>query len=672
MRYSILRIGMWMVCAAALIGSLSTPASAQKESVWQKIQKAAQPGQPQPAGQTQPQPGQRPAKPGQQPTAGSSENNYSGPFTPPAGTKVDQAVMAPIEQGAQFAASPVGIHVATIAHKGSRQVVIYDGVEGPVFEQMFGQDGVHPVIFSHDGTRWAYCAQSGNDWVVMLDGKEVARSSESFQGRISADSCRLYFSPNSKHFYYTSFVNTDTSHGAARLVYDGKASPLGFSADMRDYVFSPDGDHFAYVWMKEVSRTQAQPILIVDNKPMNIPGGNPQWSADSKHLFTSLTGPAPTDRGGSVMEVLLDGKPYMKAQNITLTIPPLGEMVVARIHQTIGVNPLKTADFLVVGGNKVQASEVISSATTVTANIQSVAISPDGKHYAATYGDSNQRHWAFCDGKRGLDYVRLDNLTTPQGPIGPLAFTADSSKVVYVGFNGTKQFLVIGNQETELTGLTTTVIPAAGSHVATDGIGVSFDGRMMNFPNLMISRASALYFSPDGSHYAFVFSERGNVTLYLDGVPQSAFSPTLQGQIVNMTTRPFVFSPDSNHIAYFCRSADPAAGNDQGLCVDGKYARLGGTGTFGNLIFTSDSNHLAWTQTTGPNVRIFVDGKPVSEGFATATSGYTKETWQTTTDGSVLVLIEDQTNLKRLTITPSPSTSIATLTGGTTTLASGR
>lgn len=664
MRDSSLR-SVWRV--AALIGMVAIAAPAQ--SVWKKIQKAAQPNQQQ---QTQPQqPGQKPAKPGQQPQANGSQVNDSGPFTPPAGTKIDPAVMSPVQQGAQFSVSPHGIHVATVAQSGSRQVVIYDGVEGPKFDQMVTQDGVHPIVFSPDGNRWAYCAQAGNEWVIMLDGKEFVRSSEMIGGTIQTQSCQLYFTSNSKHFYYTSLVTTAPAQAAARFVFDGKAGPLGFSNDMREYVFSPDGDHWAYLWHQMISRSQERPVMIVDGKPTTLPGGNPQWTADSKHLFTTaIATPAPGTRGLTFQEVFLDGKPYVKGQMVALTIPPVGNMVVAKVQQTINSNPLTQSIFLVVGGNKVAGSELTWGQTTGSSQIESVVISPDGKHYAAVYGNSNQKQWVFSDGKRGLEYQRIDSMAGPKAPIGKLVFSADSSKLMYLGFNGSKQFLVMAGQELEVPGVTYTVVAPVGEHIGTDGRTVTIDGKLLNVGNPQTTQVQALDFSPDGQHFAFVLHNGGNVTLYLDGAPQTAFSPSLQGPLTNMTTRPFVFSPDSKHLAYFCRSSDPAAGNDQGLCVDGKYVRAGSPQAYGNLLFTSDSNHLVWSRNMGQSIiRVFADGKAVAEGFQPAVSGMTKETWQTTADGSLLVLVQDETTLKRLTITPSASTSIATLTGSTTTLA---
>jgi len=103
----------------------------------------------------------------------------------------------------------------------------------------------------------------------------------------------------------------------------------------------------------------------------------------------------------------------------------------------------------------------------------------------------------------------------------------DSSKVVYVAANGSGQFLVIGDQEIDLPlNADETVIGPVGSHVATAGQGmVTIDGKVLSFPGISptTSHANYLKFSPDGSHFAFALTDRGGVTLVLDGVAQSGY-----------------------------------------------------------------------------------------------------------------------------------------------------
>ena len=173
-------------CLAPIIRLITLTASAQtpkKESVWDKIKKAGQQGaqQGQPQQQPQQQPGQQPAQRqdgrGRPSSQNQSQVNDSGPFKPPAGTKIEEKILAPLQDRAKFEVSPHGVHVATTETDGSRAVVYYDGVEGPKFDEILPAVGGN-VAFSPDGNRYAYCARSGVQNVLIVDGKELVRGSE--------------------------------------------------------------------------------------------------------------------------------------------------------------------------------------------------------------------------------------------------------------------------------------------------------------------------------------------------------------------------------------------------------------------------------------------------------------------------------------------------------------
>jgi len=652
----------------------SVPAQSQNpvdaiKDAWNKV-KPGNTGQPAPS---QPTPGQRPAarQPGNAPpAAGRAGVNDTGPFTPPAGTKIEPVLMAPLQEGAQFAVSPHGIHVATASHSGSRQVIIYDGVVGPKFDQLVGQNGVQSIVFSPDGNRYAYCAQLGNEWVVMLDGKELARGSRS-TGAIGPTSCMLGFTSNSKHLYFTSLQDNPSPSAPVRFFFDGKPGPFGAPYSTRDYVFSPDGDHFAYLVTDLSTPHSMRTLLFIDGQPAPYNAGDPQWSADSQHLYTKRGVRLPNV---SATDVLLDGKPIMRAEYVVLYIPPVGNMVVALVRRGVGRTP--TTEFLVIGGKEVPGSENTGSGAT-----QNLAFSPDGKHYSAVYHDTNNRYWVFSDGKKGETYDSIGSFATYSSDAtanyGSAPFTADSSTLVYMVGNGNKEYIVFGGQESdEILGLTDSLLSTAGKHFLTTGSGyVTLDGKVLHLPNLIpnVTQASNLGFSPDGAHYAFRLQAREGPSLYIDGVQQTAFRPTGGGQMTNINTRPYVFSPDSKHIAYFCRSANPAvAVEDMYLCLDDKAVLLGRVGP-SNLTFSPDSNHLFWSDVTAQNgFRLFVDGKPVLDGFPGAQGGFSRETWQMGPDGPLSLLMQDGTGLKRVNITPSSGTSIGTLFGAAPGLAAKR
>lgn len=425
MRHSCVRtkLSCVLITATILVAApfASTQSAPKKQSVWDKIKQAAQQGQ-QPSQPAQQQPGQKPPKPGQQHSA-SVPIGDSGPFKPPAGTKIEEKILAPVQDRAKFEVSPHGVHVATLETEGSRAVVWYDGVEGPKFDEILPQNGSYSVAFSPDGNRYAYCARLGNQLVVMVDGKELTRSSETVDGHYDANNCDLGFTANSKHVYYKSWVNLGTSRGQSfeRFVFDGKPSPPG-SVNKDSIAISPDGEHYAYTLTISDPRAQDRYEFAIDGKVMPYVTGAPQWTADSKHLYTQRT-------AASTTELLYDGKPIARAFSFQPHISPVGDLVVIVVTGGTNFHPYS---FLVVNGKKVPGSDTVERGM-----INEVVLSPDGKHYAAHSQDLSNHHTIFMDGKRGQEYSFIDKIT----------FTPDSSTLVYMAQANGKVFIVTGDKE---------------------------------------------------------------------------------------------------------------------------------------------------------------------------------------------------------------------------------
>ena len=115
-----------------------------------------------------------------------------------------------------YVVSPRGGRLATMVPKGSRVAVVVDGVEGPRFDAIIpptfsyidprsmhalqnvvatltpsahgltqsGYGGLGPVVFSRDGKRFAYFGRQAQEWVLMVDGKEMLRIPA--EGNVSA------------------------------------------------------------------------------------------------------------------------------------------------------------------------------------------------------------------------------------------------------------------------------------------------------------------------------------------------------------------------------------------------------------------------------------------------------------------------------------------------------
>jgi len=629
------------VLSVAAHAQLVNPIQAAKDAYKKKQQQQQQ----------QQQPGQRSAA-GQRPNSAAAAAP-DGPFTPPPGTKIEPVLLAPREQGAQFAVSPRGVHLASVSHSGSRFTVIYDGVPGPKFDQIFSQSSTATgLIFSPDGSRYAYCGLQGNEAVVMADGKEIYRDSHTnVQNSINAASCQLLsFTSNSKHVYFFSQSKYEGATDGFRFVWDGKPDTMNSNNDLRNFGFSPDGEHVAYVWAG-CGRDTTQKLLI-DGKPAPYLAGNPQWSADSQHLYTTASRPQQT------FELLLDGKPMIRANSVRLFIPPVGNMAVAVVTKTI---PGGSASSLVIGGKVVPGSE--AAAPGVSCPISTFTFSADGKHYAIECTTANGRAYVFADGKKGMDYGRLDPFFPYSHKPTTIGFTA-SGNPVYVGRSGDGQFVVVGNQESnQMNQMGEVGIAPVGNHVVASALHSLFvDGKVLAMPQA--NRIFGIVFSPDGAHVAYGVQSRDGINVYFDGTPQSAFT----GFEVNEMDGHFQsqslahFSPDGKHLAYFCRLADPAAGNNQGVCLDGKYLPIAFPGSLGNLTFSEDSNHLFWNVWSGARFRTYVDGKAVVDGVPPAPGGFDKVAFQAGGSSDLLILSQDVEGLKRITVTPAPDSSLASMT----------
>ncbi len=584
---------------------------------------------------------------GAQPANGASTGagiNVDKPFTPPAGIKVEATLLAPYAEGNSFQVSPHGVHAATLAHSGSRLQIIYDGVAGPVFDT-FGGNQYQPVSFSPDGNHFGYCGIASEQFSVMVDGKQVGGGPQ-----VNSNyTCNVYFSPDSRHFFYTMTTTGNGGDTYIRVVFDGKIELRLGDFNPQSMTWSPDGDNFAMLVDSYPPVPNAGQQLVVNGRRSSLPGGSPQWSADSKHLYTVGI------RQGQGQTLFLDGKPLLTATRIVLAIPPVGNMAVMAAYLSNGGRGgvLQEAWYLAVNGQKVPGSEIVRPRTGGGGQIGQIYFSPDGKHYAALCTGVTNKMYVFADGKRGLDY----------GTIGFVGFTADSSKPVYVGFNG-RNYLVIGDQESQLPdGGQQPVIAPTGDHVAAAGLGLTLDGQPLNLAgNPPTSRTSAFAYSPDGAHYAFLMQGRSSFTAFEDDVPQTAYTWIGNGNQAGKLW-------NGSHIAYFCGLANPSGPDTYGLCVDGKFAYFGRNPVYENLTFSPDGNHVFFDDNkNAQGFRLFVDGQPVLDGFKSS-AGWAQGTWEMEPDGTLEILTQDNTGLKRYSITASSSTSVSSLLGGGTAVA---
>ncbi len=90
-----------------------------------------------------------------------------------------------------LAVSPDSKHVAYVARRGGKQLVVVDGVEGKEYDRI----GQGTLVFSPDSKRVAYGARRGDKQLVVVDGVEGKEYDGIGQGT-------LVFSPDSKRVAY--------------------------------------------------------------------------------------------------------------------------------------------------------------------------------------------------------------------------------------------------------------------------------------------------------------------------------------------------------------------------------------------------------------------------------------------------------------------------------------
>jgi hypothetical protein len=455
----------------------------------------------------------------------------------PAAPKVEELVVGPAKQGLAYVVSPKGAHLATVTQKGSRMVVIVDGVEGPKFDAIIALDIGYQVLFSADGARHAYIGRSGDDFVLMVDGKEFMRPGNAKDHSGQCPVSQLAFTASGKHLWFLQTIARPLEKGGGTIP---SSSGTAWRAPGRRHpVISSTAS--TTPTSQRTRPTTGSRRSSSTAKPAGYSGMDPQFSGDGKHLFVRTW--VPLEKGpdgkssGQALQVLVDGKPWIKAQEATLFPAPVGDLVVNVVHR-FGSNGAPA--FLVVAGKKVDGSEASA--------IDRVTFSPDGKRYAAECRTAASAQFVVVDGKRGQEYSTVMNV----------AFSPDSSRCAYVAIMNAKYFMVVDGEESDgflsvqdFTfgggGKRTGYLAQADSSTKT----LMVDGQPASVKALSITE---LQFSDDGARCAYLMNSANAMHLVLDGAENTEllfrpFQRIPQGQAS------YVLSREGKHVASFAASA---------------------------------------------------------------------------------------------------------------------
>ena len=530
---------------------------------------------------------------------------------PPLNAKAQETLMGPASQ--RVILSEEGDHLAIVTAKGSRQVVLIDGVEGPAFDEIpmnftwatyRGSSG--SMVFSRTGGHSAYVGRRSGDFIAVVDGKEAATLSTPAMlqggGYSNTTGWKFAFNKDGSRLAYGAM----TGPGTWVMVVDGVNSPAYRAVDFTQTALN--GKRLVYVAQTADQKWHA----VVDGKPG--PGyvaiRELKLTPDGLHYAYLADRPVPGGRNSLAVIDGVEGTPYFST--VELEQAADGRVAYAAGTKQGDAQGRGAEGAVFVGG--------MSVSNTLTYNVsfydkdrigyrlgsarQRIAWSPDGKRFAYVQQNTpNPGVTVMVNGKAmGPTYLAAEELL----------WSPDGTHLTYQGASPNGTFAVVDGQE--FGGYTWVkefqwspdgkryVFQAAGS----TGGGVIVDGKEQPKTRGVVD--GSILFSPDSKHIAY--GGHSGVSVYqpiVDGVAKphnlqsfsSRNNPPIQFPV-------FSWSPDGNHLAYVGFTMDPIPKG--GVVVDGTMYP-GPSAGFQFPSWSSNSKHFATAVWGGRGFQLMVDGK---------------------------------------------------------------
>ena len=312
-----------------------------------------------------------------------------------------------------FLWSADGKHVAWHATRGSKSMLVIDGVEGAPMDGILA----NRVAFSADWTHLAYAAKEGASSFVVLDGKKLGEIYDEVDGGVS-------LSRDGRDVAYRA------RRGRKWLVVVNGRELSGEYLDVRSPVLSPDGKRVAFV-----GRSAKGEHLVVDGiqGPPYASVADLQFSPDGRKVAC---------RGelGSTWHVLVDGvqgDPFNNIGHETLTLSADGKQVAYMADNRLVLNgkaqpplesplggPIFSPDgtrVAYIGQSPQFGYDVIVDGKVVGgAYTSGFVFSPSGRHFA--FVARGQPGYVVVDRTHGAEFDAI---------VGMPVFSADDKKVGY-------------------------------------------------------------------------------------------------------------------------------------------------------------------------------------------------------------------------------------------------
>ncbi len=493
--------------------------------------------------------------------------------------RVDTEVLAPLD-AVSVQIEPNG-RLSAVVRQGSRYAVSVDGQIGPSFDRLLNVKGQpmlgrnqfpaltsqdkldHPVIFSSDGKRYAYAGLVGEEFVVIVDGKEVHRGP--FEtGALVANPVTIQFSPTGKRHWFVAKHDLRGERPGHCLFVDGKPVPLRLAQhNFAPLVFSDNDSRYALL--------PGHGELILNGKYAGYSAHPQTFLPNGKLLSVSNS------------ETLLDGKPLQ---------PRVRQAIVSSTGRIAGL----AAEGAWLDGKILPDTE----------GAHSLLFSPDGKRLVI-HGSSGISMWQWLDGKRSPNYSGFKSLGDPTQR-SYARFTADSSLCLSIAMQGAVHFPLVNGKESDgYKFVDDFVIAPKGNRFAcvaarTDNTSVAIiDDQVYSNPEWRTGNAisipavvkQSLAFSPDGKRSVFAIGSTKKAAHFIDGkpldLPGHLAAPWRAPAFAQSDDRTVLFSSDSKHLSYVTKE-----GKNYHVHVDGKPIWSFENGQRSHPFFTPNGKHLFW------------------------------------------------------------------------------
>ena len=588
---------------------------------------------------------------------------------------VETETLAPAD-AVSIAIGPEGKLVSAVVRQGSRLAVAINGEVGPTFDRLlaatgkpmlgrsqfpeFGSrndQGDHPTIFDPTGERYAYIGLQGEDYVVIVDGKEIYRAPFYFGAIDSVPNGEtMAFSPLGRHHWFV--ARTDRKTSTLHLIMDGKPGELPVKRSGVWPVFSADDRHYAYTTSPDPDRYD-DARLVIDGRAASYEGSYPEVMPNGKLVTLA----------GSMMErtIQVDGKKLVTAPNA----------------QVLAISSNNRIAVAVRGENNQRAVWVDGKVVPGTDGFDSLKFSPDGKRLAISGGlGTTGGRWVWFDGKRSPSYPSLDALEQVKGRPVYVGFTPDSSKAYAIAFSSGLRFLLVNGTESEGYKNIDLVVAPRGDGLAFIATGMNresmavINDQRFSSPDWKVGNAlsipsvlpGSLSFSADGKRTQFFIGSR-TPSLVIDGelvdLGEQRPTPWISSNFGSGSLFA-VFSPDGRHVAY--RGGTPNKRDDQWIYVDGVPVHRMANPSPVSVGFSPDGDVLYWSALERPLDRKGMDTVVYANGELLLRLNYqtplgtllakTPKSWRISPEGDLHLLAADDTGIVRHTIRPDDIVSV--------------